>query len=298
MSNTSTVLIVGATGNVGSTLVPLLRAAGVHVRALVRDEAKAQPLRDQGVQVVFGDPDRPETLNAALDGADKVYLITWNGPTGAAHGHNIITAAMRTGRPHIVKQGGFGSPRSRIIQQHWQTEYELRTSGLPFTLVRPTFFMQNVMMAAPTVAADGVIHMPFKDGRVGMIDVRDIAEAAAAVLTSDGHVGQEYILTGPKSITFHDVAAALSAALYKPVQYVDVPLEAAKQAIVAAGMDEWTAEGFVELFADFSVNWGDRVSPAVEQLTGRPGRTIEQFARDFAGVFGKSPVAAGGYAPL
>ena len=293
MPNTNTVLVVGATGNVGSLLIPLLLEAGVQVRALVRDQAKAEPLRDQGVQVVFGDLDRPQTLDAAVDGADKVYVITWNGPTGATHGHNLITAAMRTGRPHVVKQGGYGSPRSRIIQHHWQMEYELRTSGLPYTLVRPTFFMQNTMMAAQTVAADGVIYMPFKDGRVGMVDVRDIAEAAATVLTSQGHEGQEYILTGPRSISFHDVAAALSAALYKPVQYVDVPLEAGKQAITALGMDEWTADGFVELFADFSTNWGDRVSPAMEQLTGHPGRSIEEFARDFAAVFGRTPVAAG-----
>jgi uncharacterized protein YbjT (DUF2867 family) len=113
------------------------------------------------------------------------------------------------------------------------------------------------------------------------------------VLTSEGHVGQEYILTGPESITFDDVAAALSAALYKPVQYVDVPLEAGKQAMLALGMPEWITDGFVELLADFSMNWGDRVSPAVEQLTGRPGRSIDEFARDFAAVFGRTPVAVG-----
>jgi uncharacterized protein YbjT (DUF2867 family) len=143
MPTTSTVLAVGTTGNVGSMLIPMLCAAGVQVRALVRDETKAQPLRDQGVEMVFGDLDRPETLDAAVDGAAKIYLTTWNGPNGVTHGHNLITAAQRAGRPQIVKQGGYGSPRSRIIQHHWHMGYELRTSGLPYTLLVPTFFIQK-----------------------------------------------------------------------------------------------------------------------------------------------------------
>ena len=292
MADAGSVLVVGATGNVGSILVPRLQSAGVSVRALVRDAAKSQALREQGVEVVVGDLDRPESLDAALDGVRKVYLITWNGPTGAAHGHNLIAAARRAGRPHIVKQGGYGSPRSRIIQHHIQMEDELRASGLAHTLLQPTFFMQNVMMGASTVAADGVIYMPFKDGRVGMIDARDVADAAAAVLLSDGHEGRTYVLTGPRSISLYHVAAALSGSLGKPVQYVDVPPEAGKQAMLGMGVPEWIADGFVELFADFSVNWGDRVSPDVEQLTGHPARSIEQFARDFAGVFGGRPVVA------
>ena len=293
MADTGVVLVAGATGNIGSGLVPALRAAGVSVRVLVRDESKAQPLRDQGAEVVLGDLDRPETLDMAVAGASKIVLLTWNGPTAAQQASNLIQAAKRAGRPRIVRISGFGSEKSRIIKHHVMVDEELRASGLPYTILRPTFFMQNVMMAAQTVATDGMVYMPFKNGKVGMIDVRDIVDVAVRVLTSDGHDGKSYILTGPQSVSFHDVAAALSTALGKKVQYVDVPLEAGKQAMMGLGMPEWIADGFVELLDEFARDWGDRVSPHVEKITGRPGRSIDQFARDFAPVFGGNLVAVG-----
>lgn len=293
MANNGTVLVVGATGNVGSVLIPGLRSAGVSVRALVRDEAKVQPLRAQGVDVVLGDLDQPDTLDEAFSGVEKVYLVTWNGPTGGGHGHNIIEAAKRTSRPHIVNQGGHGSPKSRIIKDHILLEQELKDSGLAYTNVQPTFFMQNLMMAGQTVASDGAIYLPMKQGRIGMIDVRDIAAAAQAVLRGSGHEGKSYVLTGPRSISVNDVAAALTEALGKPVHYFDVPPEAAKQFMVGMGVPEWIADGFSELFEEFAINWGDHVSPSVEQLTGRPAISIEQFARDFAGAFGGALAPAG-----
>jgi uncharacterized protein YbjT (DUF2867 family) len=222
-----------------------------------------------------------------------VYLVTSNGPGGARHGHNVIQAAKRTTGPHIVRQGAYGSPKSRIVQHHMLVEEQLRASGLAYTMLRPTFFMQNVMMAAQTVASDGVIYMPLKDGRLGMIDARDIADAALAVLTGTGQEGKSYVLTGPRSISFDDVAAALSTAVGKPVKYVDVPLEAGKEAMMGMGLTEWTVDGYVELLAEFAANWGDRVSPSVQELTGRPGRSIEQFAQDFAAVFGPGLALAG-----
>ena len=118
MADTGTVLVVGATGNIGSGLVPALRAAGVSVRVLVRDESRAQPLRDQGAEVVLGDLDRPETLDMAVAGASKIVLLTWNGPTAAQQASNLIQAAKRAGRPHIVRISGFGSEKSRIIKHH------------------------------------------------------------------------------------------------------------------------------------------------------------------------------------
>ena len=282
------ILVTGSTGNVGSQLIPALCGAGQEVRALIHDESKAQPLREAGVEVVVGDMERPDTLGKAVEGADYIYLITGNGPTVADQARNLIDAAKGAGRPHLVRQTAFGTTKSRIIQQHEEIERLLEGSGLPFTLVKPTFFMQNLMMAAQTVASDGMVYLPFKEGRLGMIDIRDVVDVAFSVLTSAGHEGKTYILTGPASISLNDVADGLTKAIGKRVTYVDVPSEAAREALIGMGMSEWIADGFIELLEGFSEGFADLTTPHVEQLTGHPARSFEAFARDFAQAFGGS----------
>jgi uncharacterized protein YbjT (DUF2867 family) len=284
MANTGKVLVTGATGNTGSGLVPALRSAGVDVRAFVRNASKAQPLKDVGAEIVVGDLDRPETIEPAVEGVDKIYLLTWNGPTQAQQAENVIKAAKQAGKPHIIRHSMWG-PESRIIKQGRQVEEALKSSGLPWTLLKPTFFMQNTMMAAQTIASDGVIYWAMKDGKLGMIDLRDIVDAAVAVLTSGGHEGKSYILTGPAAISFHDVAATFSKVLGKDVKYVSVPGEAALDSMLGIGMPEWIAKGYVELFEGFSENFASRATDNVAILTGHPARSFEQFARDFAQAF-------------
>lgn len=291
MATTGKVLVTGATGNTGPGLVSALCAAGVDVRVLVRDEAKARPLKAMGAEVVLGDLDRPETLEPAIAGVDKVYLLTWNGPTQAQQVSDFIRAAKRVGAPHIVRHSMWGSPRSRIIGQGEQAEAEIAASGLPWTMLKPTFFMQNTLMAAPTIANDGVIYWDMKDGRLGMIDVRDIVDVAVSVLTGDGHEGQRYVLTGPAAISFHDVAAAFSSVLGKQVAYVPVPGEASLQSMIGMGFSEWVARGYMELSEGFSEGFASQTTDNVARLTGHPARSFEQFARDFAGAFRSAAVA-------
>ena len=286
MANTGRVLVTGATGNTGSGPVPALRSAGVEVRALVRDEAKAQPLKDVGAEIVVGDLDRPETIAPAVEGVDKIYLLTWNGPTQAQQVQNVIDAAKQAGNPHIVRHSLWGSGRSRIAKQGEQAEEAVKSSGLPWTLLKPTFFMQNTMMAAQTIASDGVIYWDVGDGKIGMIDVRDIVDAATAVLTGTGHEGKNYILTGPEAISFQDVAATFSQVLGKDVNYVSVPHEAAFNSMVSMGVPEWIASGYGELMEGFSEGFASSVTDNVETLTGHPARSFAQFARDHAQVFG------------
>ena len=285
MANAGKVLVTGATGNTGSLLVPALREAGVDVRALVRDESKAQPLEEIGVEIILGDLDRPETIAPAVDGVDKIYLLTWNGPTQEQQAKNVINAAREAGNPHIVRHSMWGSEKSRIIQQGYRVEQALKSSGLTWTLLKPTFFMQNTMMAAQTIASDGVIYWDMGDGKLGMIDLRDVADAALAVLTGSGHEGKSYILTGPQAISFHDVAATFSKVLDKDIEYVNVPSEAIVESMVGMGFPEWIARGYAELDEGFSENFANRVTDNIETLTGHPARSFEQYARDFAQIF-------------
>ncbi len=140
--------------------------------------------------------------------------------------------------------------------------------------------------AAQTVASEGTVYMPFKEGKVGMIDTRDVADVAVKVLTEEGHEGKIYTLTGPASISFHDVAAALSKALGKQINYANVPVEAARQGMISMGLPEWRADALGEYTTAFSEGYGDFTTPDVENVTGHPARSYETFARDFAQVFG------------
>ncbi len=291
------ILVTGATGNVGSGLIPELIAKGASVRALVRDATKAQGLRDAGVEVVIGDLDKPETLDGAFSGVDKVFLLTAPNPGQVTQARNGIAAAKRADSPHIVRMSARAfktlpdSP-PRVTRQHAEIDAELMASGLPYTILRPHNFMQNTLLAAETVASEGAVYMPLKDGKFGIIDVRDIVDVAAKVLTEDGHQGKTYELTGPASISFHDVAAALSKALGKEVKYVDVPLEAAREAMVGMGLSEWHADAFNEYNKGLSEGLGDFTTGDFEELTGHPARSFETFARDFAQAFSGAPAGA------
>ncbi len=221
---------------------------------------------------------------------DKVLLITPPNPNQVIQAKNGIEAANRTGRPFIVRlsAGAFREMPGAlppVSGQHAEIDEMLKASGLPYNIIRPHFFMQNTMMAAQTVASDGAVYMPMKDGRIGMIDVRDIVDVAVKVLTEDGHEGKTYPLTGPASISFGDVATALSKVLGKQVNYVDVPLEAAREGMISMGMSEWFGDAMTEYFQTFSEGYGDFTTPDVEEITGHPARSYETFASDFAPVF-------------
>ncbi len=291
MANAGKILVTGATGNVGSILIPNLTNLGADVRALTRDESKAQGLKDAGIEVVVGDLEKPDTLDAAFRGVDKVFLITPPNPNQVIQAENGIQAAKRTGSPVIVRLSA-GAVREmpgalpRISGQHAETDGMLRVSGLPYNIIRPHFFMQVTMMAAETVASDSAVYMAAKDGKIGMIDVRGVVDVAVKVLTKDGHEGKTYTLTGPASISFHEVAAGLSKALSKPVNYVDLPLEAGRQGMIGLGLPEWVADAFGEYITAFSEGYGDFTTNDVEEVTGHPARSYETFARDFAQVFG------------
>ena len=288
MATNGTILVTGATGNVGSVLIENLTKAGANVRALVRNESKGRALRDVGVELAIGDLSRPETLDRAFAGVSKVYLLTPLNEDQYELASSGLAAAKRSGKPHVVRSSGMiPAPfeESRVGRHQVQLENDLKSSGLPYTILKPHLFMQTTMIAAETVKAEGAIYMPLKDGKIGMIDARDVAEVAAKVLTSAGHEGNSYELTGPAAISMHDVAAALSKALGKPVKYVDVPPQAAKEFLLGMGFPEWIVGANLEFFLKFSQGGGNQVTGDFEKLTGHAPRSYEDFAKDFASVF-------------
>ena len=289
--------MLGPTGNVGNALIPRLTAMGADVRALVRDESseasRGQALKDAGVEVFYGDLNNVDSLHAAFEGVAKVFLLTTPGPNGGAMASNAIAAARQSGNPHVVNMSvAQATPEhaSRFGREHGETDIELMESGLPYTFVRAIYYMQNTLPAAQTVVAQGTIFMPMKNGKVGAIDARDVAEVVALVLTSDGHEGKSYLLTGPESISIQDVADSLTRVLGKEVKYVDVPPEAAKEAMLGMGMPEWISDGILELAGALREGLGDYTTDDFEKLTGHQAKSYESFAQDFAEVFGGAPL--------
>jgi len=279
-------LVTGATGNTCSILVPALINAGQEVRAFVRNEEKAQNLKEAGAEIYVGDLDRPETIDNALKGIDQVYLCTWNGSTASAQGINVIDAVKRVGNnPFIVRHSAFGSKGSRLIQQIDEVDNAIKASGLRWTSIKPTFFMQNLMMAAQSIQSDGNIYWDWADGKAGMIDIRDVADSALGALTGKATEGQEYILTGPKSISMTDVAASFSKELGKQVNYIPVPHEASKEAMMSMGFPEFIVDGYVELNQGFTAGFADTSNGNVETLSGHKARSVDDFTRDFKGYF-------------
>jgi uncharacterized protein YbjT (DUF2867 family) len=282
-------LVAGATGNTGSGVVASLLRRGRRVRALVRDPIRAAGLSEQGVEVGLVDLDRPETLTGGLlEGVSEVYFVTWNGPSALQQSRNLLEAITDSGTaPHIVRLSGYGTLQSRIISELARCEDELKASGLPWTILKPTFFMQNLMMAAGTASEQGAVYFDWGAGKAGMVDLRDVVDCAVAVLTGEAGAvdGETFVLTGPASIGFTDAAAILSRVTGRTVDYVPVPHQAAIEAMVTMGVPEWIAEGYAELSAGFEQGFADLTTDNVQRLSGHAPRDFEQFARDHAHVF-------------
>ena len=281
------ILVTGATGNTCSILIPALINAGQEVRAFVRNEEKAQSLKEAGAEIYIGDLDQGGTIDVALEGIEKIYFCTWNGPTASAQGKNIVEAIKRSGtNPFIVRHSAFGTDGSRLIQQINEVDKAIQGSGIPWTSIKPTFFMQNMMMVSQSIQNGGNFYWDWADGRAGMIDIRDVADSALGALSGKAEQGKEYILTGPESISMNEVATSFAKVLDKEINYVAVPHEASKEAMMGMGFPEFIVDGYVELSQGFAQGFADITTGNVEALSGHKARSIDDFTKDFKGYFG------------
>lgn len=283
------ILITGATGTTGREVVKELRRLGAKgVRALVRDPARAEFIREAGFETIAGDFERPETLDAALEGVERALLLTPPTPNTVSHHRDFLLAAAGAGARHIVKLSAFGADADApegFGKWHGQSENLLKTSGLKWTMLRPNFFMQNLLGQARQIAATGSIYQPVGDARGSFIDVRDIAAVAARTLTEEGHDEQTYTLTGPEALSYHEVAAKLSEAAGRSITYVPVSPEQFRAGALGAGLPEWLVSALERLNEIFASGQAAGVSDAVRRVGRKEPHTFDQFARDNAEAF-------------
>ena len=283
------ILVTGATGLNGKELLRVLSASGVAVRALVRNPAKAEAIAAlPNVEIVQGDMAHPETLAAGLRGVDRAMLISSSDPMMLDVQTNFIDATKQAGVKHVVKLSGIMPELDsafRFARMHGEIEKRLEASGMAFTHLRAGEFMPAYFRQVPNITAKGAMFLPMEDARIASIDVGDIAEIAAKVLTGAGHEGKTYPLTGPQALTMTEVAEKLSTAAGKTIRYVNVPPEAARQAQLAAGMPPYLADALFELFAERRNGKEAKVWPDAERLLDRRPTSFDEFAKRNAAVF-------------
>jgi (4-alkanoyl-5-oxo-2,5-dihydrofuran-3-yl)methyl phosphate reductase len=274
------ILVTGASGNVGSQLVPRLLAAGQSVRVLVRDPTRVAHLASE-VERVIGDLDKAETLTDACDGVQAIYLISQAGQVGT-----VIQAAQHAGVKHIVRQStleaGFNPP---LGPGRWHREAELtiERSGLAYTHLRPTMMMVNTLSWwAPNIRTKRVVFFPGGEGRLSPVDSRDIAAVAVAVLTQPGHEGRAYEVTGPQLLSFGDMVAIIAQTIAKDLRYIDVEESAAGEQMVKFGMQPDLVAGLLETMAGVRA---DKFAYVVPLLTGVAARTWDDWCLEHKAAF-------------
>jgi uncharacterized protein YbjT (DUF2867 family) len=283
-------LVTGATGTTGTEVLRGLRARGVEVRALVHDEAKAEPVRALGAEPVVGEMGDPKTLEPALEGVERAYLVAPVSPMQAEYEQLFVETAKAAGVKQVVKLSMIGASTEsplRFAKTHAVVERALRESGMEWTFLRPTGFMQN-NLDWPARVQDGKFYSPVPDAAFSIIDARDVAEVAVVALTGEEHANRAYALTGPEAVSYRDQAQRLFAAAGREVTVEEVPVAAVKQALVQAGVSPWNADGVAELWELYASGGAALVASGVQDALGRPPRDLDAFARDHVDAF-KAP---------
>jgi uncharacterized protein YbjT (DUF2867 family) len=288
-----TILIMGATGNVGRATLAALNASGVEAVAFARDPRRAAELLGEQQPLRVGDLSDTDSVAAALDGIDCVLLCSGNDPALRELQLNAVQAIAAGEARRVVKISASpvaaraDSP-SRVGRDHAAVEQALRATGREVIALRPNVFMQSFLAQAPAVAA-GVLAGPEADPRVSFIDASDIGRVAAAALTADEPSAGVLEVTGAEALTWSDVAAAMSEALGRPVAYRPLSREALAAGMRALGRPEWLIEHSLELGALLGEPKAAEVTDTVAEVTGRPPRRLREFLTDNAAAF---PAAA------
>lgn len=292
------ILVIGATGNVGSEVVRQLSWKGVPVRAAVHSEVKREKMLGPGVETVVLDLHNGDSILRAMEGIEKIFLVLPLTGDMRAITRQVVINALKAGVRHIVKLSAMGTgPDAQITlgKLHFETEEIIKKSGIDYTFLRPNVFMQNfVNFFSRGIKSQGVFYFPAGDALVSFIDVRDIAAVAVKALLEKGHSGKAYTLTGPEAISHGRAAEILTDVLGDRITYVNVADEDAKKAMKDGGMSDWLIGVLGELNEVLRAGFMREVTPLVREITGNDARSFRQFAIDHAGAFRREKSAVAG----
>jgi uncharacterized protein YbjT (DUF2867 family) len=288
------VLVTGATGRIGRLVIEELLAAGRSVRALTRRPTEAQ--LPSAVEVVSGDLTVPDSLDAALQGVDAVFLV-WTAPVStvqpvAARLASHVGRVVLLSSPHQTPHPFFRQPNPMAVL-HAEIERLIAATGLTSTMIRPGMFASNALQWwAAQIQRGGVVRWPYGTVETAPVDVRDVAAVAARALCDDGHGGADYVLTGPESLSQADQVRTIGDAIGRRIQFEDMSPEEFRRETAGS----WPAPVVDMLLSAWQAALGRPafVTSTVSEILGSPARTFRQWAADHAAAFrvGRTPPAA------
>lgn len=289
MSVQPNILILGSTGLTGAETVRLLSKAGFSVRATYRENTELQQLSSYAVShPVQADFNDPPSLLAAMEGVSKVVSITPVHEKAQEWNNTILECAKEAGVEHLTRMSQIGAHAdcmSPIGLWHYEADEALKNSGIGYTIVKPASFYQNLFWSALTIIRANVFALPLGEASVAMVDSRDVSRILAHMVVDQGHLGQEYVITGPRPMTMHVVARRLAKAIGKDVRYRPVPLTGSARVFLDAGLPVWQAQATVEMFGEYSTGNYDYATNHFKTITGKDPLRFETFARDYSTYF-------------
>jgi len=288
-STTPTVLITGATGNVGTELIKLLSAKGVSFRALARSAENAKALAAyKNAEIITGDLSDQSVVARALDGIERAFLLTNSTEQAEALQTSFVHAAKQAGVQHMVKLSQFAANINspvRFLRYHAAVEQKIVQSGMTYTFLRPNLFMQGLLGFRDPIAKQGKFFASIGDAQISMVDVRDIAAVTAASLINETAENNIYDITGPEALTHQQMAGHFSTILKRTVQFINVSADEMYHAVLSAGFPVWQAEGLIEDYAHYARGEASAISTAVQDVTQKAPWHFKQFVNDYAFLF-------------
>ena len=282
------ILITGASGNAGGTVLREVLKSGSGVRAMIRSKEDSVKV-PQGATAVIADFADKSSLRRALEGVDIIYLVCSPVRELVELESNMIDACREAGVKHVVQNSALGAgdfPKS-FPSWHRKVEDNLKGSGMAYTILRPNGFMQNLIAYfAPSIRAQGAFYQSTGSAKISHIDLHDIAAAAASILRSPSqHAGKIYELNGPEALSYADVAEKISKATGRKVQYVDIALDAQRKALLDMGMPDFLVTALLELQEYYASGKASKVDSTLESLIHRSPTKMDDFFKENADQF-------------
>lgn len=286
------ILITGATGRTGAEAAKGLAKRGLAVRALVRNAEKAAPLAAAGVELALGDAADAAAVRAALRGVRKIAIILPNGERQLTLEKQLADLAAEAGVAHILKVSSMESAagaHNPVHRAHWESEQHIRSRGIAWTMVRPSFYMQNFLGSATTIKAEGRFYFPFgENGAAVLTDSRDVGAFIAQVLASTGHENRSYDVTSQDLLSFRQVGEVFTELLGRPVVYVAQDPVAYKAFLGKFVTSKWHLDAVCDIFAEVAAGYVAHTTDTFARVMGRQPLSLRQFISEHLALF-KAP---------